>query len=88
VAQGAECVRAELTPELAARAQDAARALDLDYAGVDLMPGEHGPVVIEVNGVAAWHGLQRVSPLHIARLLVDDLLDRKLAARPLRARRA
>jgi tetrahydromethanopterin:alpha-L-glutamate ligase len=88
VAQGAKCVRAELTPALAALAQDAARALELDYAGVDVMPGADGPVVIEVNGVAAWQGLQRVSPLPIARALVDDLLDRRLAARPQIERRA
>jgi tetrahydromethanopterin:alpha-L-glutamate ligase len=47
---------------------------------VDLMPdGGSGEVqVIEVNGVAAWQGLQRVTPFNIAQALVDDLLDRKL----------
>jgi len=79
VAQGARVARAELTPELARLAQDAASALQIDYAGIDLMPGPQGPLVIEVNGVAAWQGLQRVTPFNIARALVDDLLDRKLA---------
>lgn len=79
VAQGARCAPAELSPELARLACDAARVLQLDYAGVDLMPGERGPLLIEVNGVAAWQGLQRVTPFSIARALVDDLLDRKLA---------
>jgi hypothetical protein len=36
--------------------------------------------VLEVNGVAAWRGLQSVTPVDIAAALVDDLLDRKLAA--------
>jgi hypothetical protein len=36
--------------------------------------------VLEVNGVAAWRGLQTVTPLDIAAMLVDDLLDRKLPA--------
>jgi tetrahydromethanopterin:alpha-L-glutamate ligase len=82
VAQGAACQRAELTPELARLAQDAAECLELDYAGVDLMPSASGPAlqVIEVNGVAAWQGLQRVTDFSIARALVDDLLDRKLGA--------
>jgi tetrahydromethanopterin:alpha-L-glutamate ligase len=82
VAQGARCEAAALTPELASLAERAARALDMDYAGVDLMPSAHGaPVqVIEVNGVAAWQGLQRVSPFNIARAIVADLFDRKLAA--------
>jgi hypothetical protein len=34
--------------------------------------------VLEVNGVAAWQGLQRVTRFNIAGCLVDDLLDRKL----------
>jgi tetrahydromethanopterin:alpha-L-glutamate ligase len=82
VAQGARCEAAVLTDELASLAERAARALDMDYAGVDLMPSAHGaPIqVIEVNGVAAWQGLQRVSNFNIARTIVADLLDRKLVA--------
>ncbi len=91
VALGARCEAAELTVELAQQAEGAARALDMDYAGVDLMPsalsavggnggGNGGGItVIEVNGVAAWQGLQRVTRFNIARAIVDDLLDRKLA---------
>ena len=82
VAQGARCDAAALTPELASLAERAAQALDMDYAGVDLMPSAHGaPVqVIEVNGVAAWQGLQRVSSFNIAGAIVADLFERKLAA--------
>ncbi len=88
VARGAVCEPADLTPELVQLAERAADALGLDYAGVDLMPSELGPLVIEVNGVAAWHGLQRVTPFNIARALIDDLLDRKLAqSRALRLQR-
>jgi len=80
VAQGARCEPAELTPELAQLSQQAAHALDMDYAGVDLIPSAQGTQVIEVNGVAAWRGLQRVTGFNIARAIVDDLLDRKCAA--------
>ena len=34
--------------------------------------------MIEVNGVAAWRGLQRVTGFDIAQALVDDLLARRL----------
>jgi len=82
VAQGARCEPQRLDDPtgraLAATAEAAARALDMDYAGVDLLPAADGVVVIEVNGVAAWQGLQRVTAHDIARLLVGDLLDRKL----------
>jgi tetrahydromethanopterin:alpha-L-glutamate ligase len=80
VAQGARCEPAELTPELAKLSQQAAHALAMDYAGVDLIPSAQGTQVIEVNGVAAWRGLQRVTAFNIARAIVDDLLDRKCAA--------
>ena len=90
VAQGARCEPAALTPELAQLAEGAARALGMDYAGVDLMPPApprpgarprpgQGIQVIEVNGVAAWQGLQRVTGFNIAQALVDDLIDRRLA---------
>jgi len=81
VAQGARCVPQRLEPDLAALAEAATRTLDMDYAGVDILPAAQGaPLqVIEVNGVAAWQGLQRVTPFNVARALVDDLLDRKAA---------
>jgi tetrahydromethanopterin:alpha-L-glutamate ligase len=40
----------------------------------------NSPLVLEVNGVAAWRGLQSVTQFDIAAALVDDLLDRKLVA--------
>ena len=80
VAQGARCVAAPLTPELADLAEAAATTLALDYAGVDIIPAADGapPQVLEVNGVAAWRGLQRVTPFNLARAIVDDLLDRRV----------
>jgi tetrahydromethanopterin:alpha-L-glutamate ligase len=84
-AQGAACEAALLEPQLADIAVRASRALGLDYAGVDLIPAANGagPLVLEVNGVAAWRGLQSVTNFDIAAVLVDDLLDRKLAAQVL-----
>lgn len=81
VAQGARCEAAELTPALARIAEHATAALGLDYAGIDLIPTPDGsPQVLEVNGVAAWHGLQKVTCFNIADALVADLIDRKVAA--------
>jgi glutathione synthase/RimK-type ligase-like ATP-grasp enzyme len=80
IAQGARALPAPLSPALAATAEAAARALEMDYAGVDLLPGRGGEIlVLEVNGVAAWQGLQGVTQPNIARAIVDDLLDRKCA---------
>jgi glutathione synthase/RimK-type ligase-like ATP-grasp enzyme len=62
----------------------------MDYAGIDILPcgSTQTLQVIEVNGVAAWQGLQRVTAFNIARTLVDDLLDRRLAASRRGVRRA
>lgn len=88
VAQGARCLPAALEPALARLAEDAAAALELDYAGVDIIPapGAAPLQVLEVNGVAAWQGLQRVTPFDIAQALVEDLLQRRVAAGAARRR--
>ena len=80
VKQGARVEPAVLTAPLAELAERAAAALEMDYAGVDILPTDEGGglQVLEVNGVAAWQGLQRVTPFNIAARIVDDLLERKL----------
>jgi RimK family alpha-L-glutamate ligase len=84
VARGARCQPQSLDtdhgPELTRLAVAAAQALRMDYAGVDLLPSDDGIQVIEVNGVAAWQGLQQVTAHNIAQDLVADLFDRKYAA--------
>ncbi len=80
VKQGARVEPAALDRALADLAERAAAALQMDYAGIDILPTPDGPQVLEVNGVAAWQGLQKVTHFPIARALVDDLLDRRLTA--------
>jgi tetrahydromethanopterin:alpha-L-glutamate ligase len=80
VAQGARCEACEMDAELTELAERATAALGLDYSGVDLMRDHDGQAyVIEVNGIPAWKGLQSVASVNIAQLLIDDLLDRRIA---------
>lgn len=82
VAQGAACLPAPRDAERDATAEAAVEALDMDYAGVDLMRDQAGRLmVVEVNSIPAWKGLQSQVRIDIAQLLVDDLLDRHLRAR-------
>ena len=58
-------------------AQAASAALDMDYAGVDLMRDRDGRLqVLEVNSIPAWKGLQGQTSLDIADVLAQDFLRR------------
>ena len=79
VAQGARCEGVELDDALVRLAIDAARAVEMDYAGVDLIRDEQGRLqVLEVNSIPAWKGLQAVCQIDIAQAMVDDLVDRRM----------
>jgi RimK family alpha-L-glutamate ligase len=54
---------------LARLAVEAAAAVGAFYAGVDLIETETGPMVLEVNSMPAWRGLQSVAQVDIAREL-------------------
>jgi RimK family alpha-L-glutamate ligase len=77
VAQGARCEPVRLDDLLLCRlAEDAVKVLDMGYAGVDIIRDHHGRYsVLEVNSIPAWKGLQSVSKVSIADLLVDDFLS-------------
>lgn len=79
VALGARCAAAALDPDLCRLAERATAAVGADYAGVDLMRTADGtPLVIEVNGIPAWRGLQSVSAEDIALRLARHFHDRHL----------
>jgi len=87
VALGAACEAVPAAGPLAQMAENACRAVDVDYGGVDIMRGRDGVTqVVEVNGIPAWRGLQSVCELDLAQRLVDDFLLRHLGPRvPLKA---
>ena len=76
-AQGAQCEPLALDAGLAQIAEAAARAIGIDYAGVDLIPDASGQLqVLEVNGVPAWWGLQSVTDFNIASCLIEHFVGR------------
>ena len=86
VSQGGICTPAELSEQkdLQVLAQKACHALQMDYAGVDLIRDRDGDLhVIEVNGIPAWKGLQSVTSASIAQTLADDFINRHLRRRTL-----
>jgi tetrahydromethanopterin:alpha-L-glutamate ligase len=77
VARGASCEAIDLDPAIAEIAVQAAQALAMDYAGVDIIQDRVGQyVAIEVNSIPAWKGLESVVHTNIAALLAEDLVSR------------
>ncbi|MCC3245575.1 RimK family alpha-L-glutamate ligase [Methylocystis sp. WRRC1] len=82
VRQGAKPVAVEPTPEERDMALAAAAALGVDFAGVDLITAADGAAMaLEVNSMAGWSGLQRVTPFSIAERIAADALEKLAAAK-------
>ncbi len=74
VARGARARPTRLTAEQEDLCLRAAQILEVDYAGVDLLPAVSGEqYLIEVNSVPGWEGLQSVSEVNIAEEVVAYL---------------
>lgn len=75
VHQGGEPEPLEPDDALTAIALRAAACVGAGYAGVDLVRDAAGsPLVLEVNSMPAWHGLQSVTNVPIARRLAEAVL--------------
>jgi tetrahydromethanopterin:alpha-L-glutamate ligase len=75
LAQGGSSQPALLDSELRDLAEASADALDMHYAGVDILRDTDGQAwVIEVNSIPAWKGLQHVCAIDVADGLVADFL--------------
>lgn len=74
VRQGARPVAAEPTRQERDMAFAAVEALGAAVAGVDLIAGDQGPMVLEVNSMPGWYGLQKVTPFDIAARMAADAL--------------
>jgi tetrahydromethanopterin:alpha-L-glutamate ligase len=89
VARGATCEAIDLDPVIADLAVKAVSALKMDYAGVDIIQDRAGQyLVIEVNSIPAWKGLESVTNTSIAKLLAEDLVSRYIehtTAKPISA---
>jgi len=75
VAQGAQTQPIQLSEEFQEVALRATKALDLVYAGVDILETEHGPILLEVNRSPSWQGLQKTTGINVAEHLVQFVVD-------------
>jgi RimK family alpha-L-glutamate ligase len=75
VSLGAKPVSLELSEELEALAVKAAKVVGCKVAGVDILEGSEGPVLIELNSQPGWKGLQSVTKMNIANEIVSYVLS-------------
>jgi RimK family alpha-L-glutamate ligase len=75
IAQGARPAPVSLTDDLLKISTEAARVVEAEYAGVDLLPGVDGrALVLEVNGIPGWHGLQQTTTVDVAGAIAEHVL--------------
>ena len=53
----------------------AARVLGLNIAGVDLLEGNHGPLVLEVNSSPGLEGIEKASGVNVAGAIVEYIME-------------
>lgn len=76
VSQGAHPVTLQLDEKLAALTIRAAVTVGCEFAGVDILEGPQGPLIIELNSQPGWQGLQSVTDRNIADCIIDHLLSK------------
>jgi RimK family alpha-L-glutamate ligase len=73
--QGAKPSPVKLKPNLEQLAVKAAKVVGCKIAGVDILEGPNGPVIVDVNSQPGWKGLQMVTKVNIAEKIVTFLLS-------------
>ncbi|MDH5449438.1 MAG: RimK family alpha-L-glutamate ligase [Candidatus Bathyarchaeota archaeon] len=75
VSLGAKPVSTKLTSELESLAVRAAKIIGCKMAGVDILEGPNGPIIVELNSQPGWRGLQSVTKINIADEIVEFVLS-------------
>jgi ribosomal protein S6--L-glutamate ligase len=73
--RGGRAEAVKLTPAERATAVRAAKTMELNVAGVDLVRSEGGPMVLEVNSSPGLEGIEGVSGVDIADTIVEYIED-------------
>ena len=82
--QGGEAHQVKLTAAERKAARMATKALGLEFAGVDILRSDRGPLVLEVNSSPGIQGVETASGVDVAGMMIEHI-EKKLAT--LRPRR-
>ena len=69
--RGGTAVAVKITPKERKTAVNAAKALGLNVAGVDLIRSDRGPLVLEVNSSPGLEGIERATGKNIGKLIIE-----------------
>ncbi len=81
--QGGSASIHKLTPKERATAVRAAKTMDLNIAGVDMIQSEDGPMVLEVNSSPGLEGIEGASKIDVAGSVIE-YIERHAVKRPRR----
>jgi len=74
--QGGSAETVELTKAMRSLSLQAAKALDLDFAGIDLLEGGNGPTICEVNAIPGFRTICLTSDADIPSLIFKHIRAR------------
>lgn len=74
IALGGNGTKVDLPKEYVETAEKAAKILDLDYCGVDILEGKNKePILCEVNSNAFLEGIEKATGINIAKVYADHI---------------
>ena len=80
---GGKGSKVEITEEEKDIAIKAVQALDLEYAGVDILRSKEGPVVLEINANPGFKALEQYTGIDVATPLIDFAIEYAESKKPL-----
>ena len=72
--QGARPAPLKLNKDFEELAVKSAKVVGCKIAGVDILEGPNGPVIVDVNSQPGWKGLQMVTKINVADEIVNFIL--------------
>jgi tetrahydromethanopterin:alpha-L-glutamate ligase len=78
LSQGGTAVKCDITEEMQALAVNAAKAVGADFAGVDLIEGEEGLFVLEVNATPSGKGIKLACGIDVTGRIIGRMFERGL----------
>ena len=78
LSQGGTALKCDLTEKMRALAVNAAKAVGADFAGVDLIEGEEGLFVLEVNATPSGKGIKLGCRIDVTERIIERMFERGL----------